>query len=503
MEPLSSPPSSHNTHAFENEQDDSDTNDSILSLSFNQDGGCLAVGTRKGFRICNVSPFQETFRRTFLSNHTTTTTNDSGNNNNLTNDDNENESSVDGNTEGRQETVTRSNGAAPSGGGVSVVEMLFRCNLLALVGGGPNPRYPPNKVMIWDDHRGKCIGELSFRQRVLAVKLRRDRIAVALTTRVYMYNFSDLKLLDQIHTISNPLGLLALSPDPAAGTVLACPSITRGHVRLELYSSRKTVLVEAHETSLASLALSMDGTVLATASERGTVLRIFDTRLGGAPLHELRRGVERARISCLSFSMDKMWLAASSDRGTCHVFQLSTTPSYGRNAGDAASSQQQPKSKRKSGGGGFASFVPKFARPYTVGDVESSFAQIRGIEDPAVCAFVPDAPNTLAVVGKTGSLLISNFSKGGESERVAYHRFFRASASAQHNDISMERKDDMMTQDETATTYDIDSPSNRDESSANNGLLFGDEGQEDGFVSVKQAGAKNESEPVSSSPLLE
>ena len=56
-----------------------------------------------------------------------------------------------------------------------MIEMLFRSNIFAIVGTGLNKKYPRNKVMLWDEHLKKCIGELKLSSKVIGVKLRRDK----------------------------------------------------------------------------------------------------------------------------------------------------------------------------------------------------------------------------------------------------------------------------------------------------------------------------------------
>jgi len=213
---------------------------------------------------------------------------------------------------------------------------------------------------------------------VRAVRLRRERLAVALEHKVYVYNFADLKLQHATETAANPSGLLALSPGPGAA-VLACPGLHRGGVRLEWYDGgaggRRTRFVAAHDGALAALALSPDGARLATASDKGTLLRVWDTATG-APLAELRRGADRALIYSIAFSapaasaaaaagaaaapLADAWLAASSDKGTVHVWRLPPPgPVDAATAAAAAAAQPQQPPGDGGGSGGKLGFMAR------------------------------------------------------------------------------------------------------------------------------------------------
>jgi WD repeat-containing protein 45 len=74
--------------------------------------------------------------------------------------------------------------------------MLYRCNIIGIVGGSKYPKYSPNKMILWDDLQHKVTGELTFESKVLAFKMRRDVIAVAILEKVMIFNLIDLGKLE-------------------------------------------------------------------------------------------------------------------------------------------------------------------------------------------------------------------------------------------------------------------------------------------------------------------
>lgn len=172
--------------------------------------------------------------------------------------------------------------------------------------------------------KGTEICNYSYANTILAVKLNRARLVVCLEESLYIHNIRDMKVVHTIRdTPLNRRGLCALASD-SDHCYLAYPgSGTSGQVQIfDAVTLQAKIMIPAHDGPLAAIAFSSAGTEIATASEKGTVIRVFSVE-DGKKLFEFRRGVKRCvSISSLSFSTCSKYLVASSNTETVHIFKL-------------------------------------------------------------------------------------------------------------------------------------------------------------------------------------
>lgn len=165
-----------------------------------------------------------------------------------------------------------------------------------------------------------------------------------LEEEIYLYDISNMTLLYTIATSPNPNAICALAPSsekcylayplpkPREDTGDKRPSHapplstyvapTSGEVMIfDAYKLEAMNVVEAHRAPLSCIALSNDGTLLATASETGTIIRVFSLP-SGSKLFQFRRGTYPSTIYSMSFNLSSTLLCVSSTTDTVHIFRL-------------------------------------------------------------------------------------------------------------------------------------------------------------------------------------
>lgn len=183
----------------------------ILNLRFNQDQGCFTCCMESGLKIYNVDPLVE---KAYFENDMM--------------------------------------------GSIAIGEMLWRTNIIAVVGGGNKPKFADNTVLIYDDISKKFIMEITFASPVKAVRLRRDKLIVALQREIHVFSFPlPTRRLLTLETRNNPNGLVEVATlGTAHKQLLAFPGHKRGSVQLvdlgatEAGSSSAPATLAAHQLVL-------------------------------------------------------------------------------------------------------------------------------------------------------------------------------------------------------------------------------------------------------------
>lgn len=103
-------------------------------------------------------------------------------------------------------------------------------------------------------------------------------------------------------------------------------AVTSGSVVIfDAITMQPVNVVEAHRAPLSYVALNCEGTRLATASDKGTIIRVFSVP-EGEKLFQFRRGSMPAHILSMSFNVTSTLLCVSSASETVHVFRLFVHP---------------------------------------------------------------------------------------------------------------------------------------------------------------------------------
>lgn len=320
-------------------------------LRFNQDSTCCVVSAAPHLvSIYNCDPFGKCFE---LDNRSTSN-----------------------GREGSPQYTVADGGTSEESDREFVIEMLFSTSLVAIADrsqGSSNGK----KLKIVNTKRKSTICEISFPHEIVDVVMNRKRMCILLESdQIFVYDISCMKPLETIDLWEdhfkrtantnakskgkkqndlarerrNSVGArirprMALSGDDRS--ILCYTSYSANKNNPDSYLLHDAVVFDAlnvtpinylnsmHKGNISSLAVSHDGKSIATASDKGTIIRVFNTGADSEYdstkplLHEFRRGTRPCNLYQLVFNRSATLLGCVGGTDTIHIFNLNNSDRNG------------------------------------------------------------------------------------------------------------------------------------------------------------------------------
>ncbi|SMN21193.1 similar to Saccharomyces cerevisiae YPL100W ATG21 Phosphoinositide binding protein required for vesicle formation in the cytoplasm-to-vacuole targeting (Cvt) pathway [Maudiozyma saulgeensis] len=445
-------------------------------LQFNQDASCCVISPSDDtVNIYNCDPFGKCFEfntRQDNSNNTENTSGDSNSNNMMlggTEDDEGN--SIDkvrqNNT---KQAVTDDDGF--------VVEMLFSTSLVAICDRNQGP-IKSKRLKIVNTKRKTIICELVFPHEIVDVAMNRKRMCILLENeQIFIYDISCMKPLETIDLWETPKvdstndtansaeasqranahlqrsefsrkrrnsltskirPRIVLSNDDRS--ILCYTSFSMSNSKPGSYLIKDIVVYDAlnvkpinyinnvHKGNISCLAINHDGKLIATASEKGTIVRVFSTGVdmtftsNKQLQYEFRRGTRPSNIYQLIFNKTSTLVGCVGDTDTIHLFSLTQPNVDGylpvlENGNSTHIEQENNEVSTSSLSSGlknsaerpkqFASFLSKKIKASISNQsISRDFAHINVKENTKHCIGFPNEyPKEVYVIGNDGMFLI-------------------------------------------------------------------------------------------------
>ena len=177
-------------------------------------------------------------------------------------------------------------------------------------------------LYIYDISKNKQLERHVFNSKVVSVKTSKLVYFTFFTDHGYVCDSKTFERLQKIDSVSTEAFVCCISPS-LESAYLAYATTNKG--MLVLYNVKKleeTKKLQAHQNSLRMIGFNSEGSLLATCSELGTLIRLFSVP-GCKKLKDFRRGtMSSASIDCLTFCDKSEFLAVTGSTKTVHLFLI-------------------------------------------------------------------------------------------------------------------------------------------------------------------------------------
>jgi WD40 repeat protein len=199
-------------------------------------------------------------------------------------------------------------------GGVGLVELYGKSNIYFLTGGGANPFSSRDSIIMYDEKKKKNIYQIDMNDTVKNIKIAGSKLLVVLEKNLTVFDFkleNGISVNGTKVTYANPYGICAINKNNDDVLVIASLGSKKGEVAIWKPETSVYHLIEAHKNNIEAIAINNDGTLMATASETGTLIKVFSTESFKLQF-EFRRGSTTAKVHNLAFNNDSSILACGS-----------------------------------------------------------------------------------------------------------------------------------------------------------------------------------------------